>query len=420
MTHVHVAAEKNTKNAVVVRKPFVIEGFRVNAVSCNMRYSGRLDLALIATERFLKVPVAAVFTQNLFAAAPVEVSRRHLKSSGGMGCAVLINSGIANACTGDRGIKLAEETCRKVAKAISVSSESVLVASTGVIGPHIKVKAVEGVLPELVNGLAPDKWDSVAKAIMTTDTVPKSAYAEMMVGGETVKVGGVAKGSGMIAPNMATMLAFLCTNVHVNQKILQEMLAKAVDESFNRITVDGDTSTNDTVMMFAAGPDGVAKILTGREPEAEVIYELICNVCRDLACQIVEDGEGATKFVEITVTGAASKEDAKRIAKCIAESPLVKTAFYGGDANWGRIVAAAGRAGVRFDPKKVSLYFDDLCVFKDGVPVLLPDVEKRASEVFGKDRIFVKLVLREGIGEAAVWTCDLSHGYVDINASYRT
>ncbi len=420
MNPVHAEVAKNIRNVVVVRKPFVISGFKVGAVECGMRYKNRLDLALIVSEGTEGVPCAAVFTRNIFSAAPVEVSKNHLKLSGGNVNAVLVNAGIANACTGREGIRLAEISCELVANRLGVSKDRVIMASTGVIGPLIDVDKITGSLDSLIKDLAEDRWDDFAKAIMTTDTVPKLSFGRIEMDSLSFSIGGVTKGSGMIAPDMATMLAFLCTDVYVPQSMLQEFLQEAVDKSFNCITVDGDTSTNDMVVLLARGKNCEKRIEQKNAPEALVFKHLLEKVCEDLAKQIVEDGEGATKFVEIHVTGAPCFEDAKRMAKCIAESPLVKTAFYGADANWGRVVAAAGRSGVSFDPGKVSLYFDDLCVFKNGVPLLDEYVEEKASSIFRKTHFTVKLDLNSGEYDARVWTCDLSHGYVDINASYRT
>ncbi len=420
MNRVHAAAEKSIKNVVVVRKPFVIPGFLVNAVECSMRYKNRPDLGLILSEDSSGSPCVAVFTKNVFTAAPVEVSKNHLERSNGIVKAVLVNAGIANACTGKAGIKNAEESCKIIAERLGVSHEAVVVASTGVIGPHIDTKKIGKHAVSLVRGLREDKWDIFARAIMTTDTVPKFAYGEIETDIGKICIGGVAKGSGMIAPNMATMLAFVCANVYVEPSLLQPTFKEIVDETFNCISVDGDTSTNDMVVLLTRGSGCSEKINGAHSKEFDAFKALLYKVCEDLARQIVEDGEGATKFVEIRVEGASSRDDARKIAKCIAESPLVKTAFFGCDANWGRIVAAAGRAGINFDPYGVSLFFDDLCVFKEGIPLLDDSTEKKAAEIFRKNSFVVTLKLQEGNSWARVWTCDLSHGYVDINASYRT
>ncbi|SFM89723.1 bifunctional glutamate N-acetyltransferase/amino-acid acetyltransferase ArgJ [Thermodesulforhabdus norvegica] len=420
MSPVPAEAAKSTSDVVVDRKPFAIPGFLVNAVETGMRYRGRPDLALILCENPEGAACGGVFTKNLFEAAPVKISREHLKESGGRVGAVLINAGIANACTGLEGLVRAKRTARLLAERLRLRETSVLVASTGVIGNHIKVETIEARIPELLSNLSPDAWDLVARAIMTTDTRPKVACAEGEIDSSIIRVGGVAKGSGMIAPNMATMLAFICTDVSIEPDTLQEILSQVTDKTFNAITVDGDTSTNDTVLVLAScHPEGA--VVGKDEPKKLEFFELLLEaVCRDLAIQIVEDGEGATKTVEIRVIGAPTRDAAMAVAKTVAQSPLVKTAIYGGDANWGRVVAAAGRAGVSFDPDRLSLYFDNLCVFKDGRPLDDEEVEKRATEIFSRPRFRICLDLAAGSEEATVWTCDLTHGYIDINARYRT
>lgn len=417
MTPVHVEVEKSTKNVAVVRgKNFEIPGILVSAVESGMRYKGRPDLALIVSENPDGAPVGGVFTKNLFKAAPVILSREHLKKNGNSIRAILINAGIANACTGEEGLRRARASAELIAKALKIDPESVLVASTGVIGPQIDVSLIADSIDELIAGLSPKRWDEVARAIMTTDTVPKLAYLEVEIEDSKIKIGGVAKGSGMIAPNMATMLGFICTNANINPPALREALRSAVSRSFNAITVDGDTSTNDSVFLMASCKD------TGILDEGKLrrFSEALEAVCKDLAWQIVMDGEGATKFIEIEVVNAPSEDAAKRIARTVAESPLVKTAFYGEDANWGRVIAAVGRSGVLINPSLVSLYFNDVCVFRDGVPVQERDVEDRASAEFKKKQINVKIHLGMGDYTFKMWTCDLSHDYVTINAKYRT
>lgn len=417
MTPVHVEAERSTKNVAVVRgKNFEIPGILVSAVESGMRYKGRPDLALIVSENPDGAPVGGVFTKNLFKAAPVILSREHLKKNGNSIRAILINAGIANACTGEEGLRRARASAELIAKALKIDPESVLVASTGVIGPQIDVSLIADSIDELIAGLSPKRWDEVARAIMTTDTVPKLAYLEVEIEDSKIKIGGVAKGSGMIAPNMATMLGFICTNANINPPALRESLKSAVSRSFNAITVDGDTSTNDSVFLMASCKD------TGILDEGKLRHfsEALEAVCKDLAWQIVMDGEGATKFIEIEVVNAPSEDAAKRIARTVAESPLVKTAFYGEDANWGRVIAAVGRSGVLINPSLVSLYFNDVCVFRDGVPVQERDVEDRASAEFKKKQINVKIHLGMGDYTFKMWTCDLSHDYVTINAKYRT
>jgi glutamate N-acetyltransferase / amino-acid N-acetyltransferase len=411
-----VEAAKNTKNVAVSRKDFRVPGFLVSAVSCGMRYRERLDLALIAAES----PAAAggVFTTNRFAAAPVELCKRHLHSHKVK--AILINAGIANACTGEEGILRAQQMAEVAAQALQVDPGHVLVASTGVIGQQIRIEPVAQAIPELCSNLREDSWADVARAIMTTDTVSKMASAQVELFGKTVTIGGVAKGSGMIAPNMATMLAFVCSDVAIQPNVLKHWLREGTEESFNRITVDGDTSTNDCVLMMAGGQAGNPLLEDTESSESRQFGAALAAVLLDLAKQIVYDGEGATKFVEIQVSGAPDLKSARSVAFTIAESPLVKTAFFGEDANWGRIVAAAGRAGVPIVPEWVALFFDDLCVFRAGMPMAGAEIEGRASAIFKQKEIKVKLDLGMGAFQFTVYTSDFSYDYVKINASYRT
>lgn len=420
MTLALAEAAKSTSDVVVVRKPFEIPGFLVSTAESGMRYRNRPDLALIFCENPLGAACAGVFTRNLFEAAPVRLCREHLKKSAGKVRAVLVNAGIANACTGMEGLVRARRTAQILAERLGIRETSVLVASTGVIGSHIKVESIEAALPRLLEGLSPNAWEKVARAIMTTDTRPKIAYAEATLKGSSIRLGGVAKGSGMIAPNMATMLAFVCTDISTEPEILQEILVRVTERTFNAITVDGDTSTNDTVILLAScHPKGIT--INRGENEKVRLFELLLEaLCRDLAIQIIEDGEGATKCVEVRVLRAPTRDAAVTIAKTVAQSPLVKTAIYGGDANWGRVVAATGRAGVPFDPNRLSLYFDDLCVFREGTPIDDKDTEKKATEVFSRSRFSISIDLASGSEEATIWTCDLTHGYIDINAHYRT
>ncbi len=420
MNHVPAEVAKNIRNVAVSRtKDFKIPGILVNAVASGMRYKNRLDLALIFAEEREGVSAAGVFTKNLFSAAPVILSKRHLAENSSTIKAILINAGIANACTGSEGLRRAEQSVEIVAKALGIKKESVLIASTGVIGPQINVDVIASSMDGLVSGLAPNKWHLLAEAIMTTDTVPKLSSVKFDINGEEILIGGTAKGSGMIAPDMATMLGFVCTNISIEAPIMQKALKEAVSKTFNAISVDGDTSTNDTVFLLSSGRSRTS-IGDLKQEEYSIFYCYLESVLMDLAHQIVMDGEGATKFIEILVTGAPSEEDAKRIAKTVAESPLVKTAFYGEDANWGRVIAAVGRSGVLLDPSKVSLYFNDLCVFEKGMPVGTEEVEAEASRIFKDKKIFVRIDLAMGNRSFRFWTCDFSHDYVTINAKYRT
>jgi glutamate N-acetyltransferase/amino-acid N-acetyltransferase len=275
-------------------------------------------------------------------------------------------------------------------------------------------------IPALVRDAGPDRWKDAAEAIMTTDLVSKMACTRVEVGGKTVTIGGIAKGSGMIAPNMATMLAFVCTDANVAPDVLQQWVTWGADQSFNCITVDGDTSTNDTLLVLAGGAAGNLILSDIESPESRVFGEGLKAVLVDLARQIVMDGEGATRFIEIMIEGAPDEGAAKALGLTIANSPLVKTAFFGGDANWGRIVAAAGRAGVPLDPDRVALYFDDLCVFRGGTPVEGQETEEKATEIFKKKHIVVRLDVAMGKAAFTAFTCDFSYDYVKINADYRT
>ncbi len=383
-----------------------------------MRYSGRPDLALICAEKAADCNAAGVFTKNSFCAAPVEICREHLVKRTAR--AVIVNAGIANACTGEEGKFRARETARIVAGELKCPVESVLVASTGVIGMPLPVDPISRALPELVGSLRKNGWEDAARAIMTTDLVKKMACARIDLGEKKITIGGIAKGSGMIAPNMATLLVFACTDANVTPEVLDYWTRAGADKSFNSITVDGDTSTNDSLIVLASGAAGNPLIADLESPESKAFGEALTAVLRDLAIQVVMDGEGATKLIEINVCGARNSEEARRVAFTIANSPLVKTAFFGEDANWGRIVAAAGRAGVQLNPELAALYFGDLCVFRGGTPVTGAGIEEQATRVFKQKEIFVRLDLGLGEADFTAYTCDFSFDYVKINASYRS
>ena len=397
----------------------MVPGFTAGAVASGMRYRDRPDLALIAAEPGTEVVAAGVFTKNRFTAAPVVLCKERLQAQGVR--AVLVNAGIANACTGEEGLKRAREMAGIAAEGLGVSPGAVLVASTGVIGMQVPVEPVQWAMAELVAALRPEGWGDAARAIITTDTVPKMASVAVMdIGGRCVTVGGIAKGSGMIAPNMATLLCFVCTDVAVARDVLDGWVRRCADETLNRITVDGDTSTNDTLLVLASGRAGNPVITDMESAESLAFGGALKAVLLDLARRLVLDGEGATKLIEIQVTGARNEGEASAVAFTVANSPLVKTAFFGQDANWGRIVCAAGRAGVDFDPESVSLHFGDVCVFRNGAPLDGPDVEAAASRVFRQKEISVRLELGAGPGEYTTYTCDFSYDYVKINASYRS
>jgi glutamate N-acetyltransferase/amino-acid N-acetyltransferase len=383
-----------------------------------MRYKDRPDLALISADASQGAVASGVFTLNRFTAAPVDVCRAHLKSHTAK--AVIVNAGIANACTGDEGLRLARETARITAEALNAPHDSVLVASTGVIGRQISIEPIAGAMDALVGSLRADGWEDAARAIMTTDLQPKLASVKIDLGGVEVTVGGIAKGSGMIAPNMATLLVFVCTDAAIDSAVLDHWVRSGAGRSFNAITVDGDTSTNDTLLVLASGAAGNPVLAEVDSAESRAFGEALEAVLVDLAKQVVMDGEGATKFIEILVTGAPDTESARSVAFTVANSPLVKTAFFGQDANWGRIVAAAGRSGVPLNPERTTLFFGPLCAFRAGAPVEGQEVEEEAARIFKQREIRVHLDLGMGNAEFTAFTCDLSYDYIKINASYRT
>lgn len=419
MTPVPAGAEKNTRNVMVGRGPFEVPGFLAGAVESGMRYSGRPDLSLICAQNPDGCTAAGVFTRNVFCAAPVELCRERLER--GRARAILANAGIANACTGREGKIRAIEMARTASDVLGCPADSVLVCSTGVIGQQVDVGSVARAMPGLVRSLRPDGWQDAARAIMTTDTVEKTASVRIELGaGVSVTVGGIAKGSGMIAPDMATLLVFVCTDAAVSPEVLDHWTRAGADASFNCITVDGDTSTNDSLIVLASGAAGNPPIADIGCSESRAFGRALASVLRDLAVQVVMDAEGATKLIEIEIAAASNRESAKQVAFAVANSPLVKTAFFGQDANWGRIVAAAGRSGVPLSPERVSLFFEDLCVFENGVPVLGEEIEKKASGIFRQKEIRVRLELGAGEASFTAWTCDLSFDYIKINASYRS
>jgi len=391
-----------------------IKGFKFSAVEAAIKKPGRLDLALICSE--VPAAVAAVFTTNKVKAAPVLLDEERVRN--GSCRAVIVNSGNANACTGKQGMADALETARLVAKPIEAAEDSVLVASTGVIGVPLPMDRLRSAIPPLVDNLGRHTLDDVAKAIMTTDTFPKMEIRRGTAGGNGYTVAGIAKGAGMIMPNMATMLAFMVTDAAVDTAWLSNMFREANDASFNIISVDGDTSTNDTALIMANGMAGNPPLREGSEGAAE-FRQLVCEVLLSLAKQIVRDGEGATKFVEITIRGAASNADARRAALAVGNSLLVKTAFFGQDANWGRIAAAVGYSGAQVDQDLLEIRFDDVQMAKQGVFVG-GDAEARGSEVLKRKEFKVIVDLHLGEGVSTVYTSDLSYDYVKINADYRT
>lgn len=391
-----------------------IKGFKFSAVEAAIKKPGRKDLAMIISEK--TATACAVFTTNAVKAAPVLVSAEHIKN--GMAQALIVNSGNANACTGEQGMAAARETVHLVARKLGISVEEIQVSSTGVIGVQMPMDRVRAAIPDLIEGLSSGTLNNVAEAIMTTDTFPKMEVRSGQAGGISYTVAGIAKGAGMIMPNMATMLAFIITDAKVDPAVLEKSFRCAVDTSFNAITVDGDTSTNDTCLIMA---NAMAEnpVISAGSPEAEKFELLLHDVLLALAKKIVKDGEGATKFVEIRITGAKSDADAKRAALSIANSCLVKTAFFGQDANWGRIFAAVGYSGAEIDPSQLSLRFDDVCMAQKGV-FAGGNSEALGTEVLRKSEFTVTVDLGLGNSSATVYTSDLSHEYVSINADYRT
>lgn len=391
-----------------------IKGFLFSAVEAAIKKPGRKDLALIYSE--VPATASAVFTLNAVKAAPLLLSMERIKS--GKTQALLVNSGNANACTGEAGMAAARETSALVAQKLALAEEAVQVSSTGVIGVLLPADRVKAAIPALVEGLSSGTLDDVAQAIMTTDTFPKMEAGEAGAGGVNYAIAGIAKGAGMIMPNMATMLSFIISDAAVDPVFLDKAFRRSVDSSFNAITVDGDMSTNDTCLIMANGMAGNPVIIDGT-PEAEKFETTLRGILLSLAKQIVKDGEGATKFVEIRVTGAKNSVDAKRAAMSIANSSLVKTAFFGQDANWGRIFAAVGYSGSEVDQTRLSLKFDDVCMAENGL-FSGGDAEQRGTEVLMKKEFTVTVDLGLGDGAATVYTSDLSHEYVSINADYRT
>jgi glutamate N-acetyltransferase / amino-acid N-acetyltransferase len=391
-----------------------IKGFRFSAVEAAIKKPGRLDLALIFSE--LPADVAAVFTTNKVQAAPVLISRARAKN--GRCRAILVNSGNANACTGEQGMADAMAYGRRAAEALGLPDEELLIASTGVIGQQLPMERLRAAIQPLVDGLDHGTLDQVSQAIMTTDTFAKLQRRTGQAGGRDYQIEGVAKGAGMINPNMATMLSFLVTDAAVEPALLKSAFGCAVEGSFNSITVDGDMSTNDTALIIANGAAGNPIIKAGT-PEAAAFFSLLQDTMLSLAKSIVKDGEGATKFVSVRVQGAASNADAKKAALAVADSLLVKTAFFGQDANWGRIICAVGYSGVQLEQDRVEIRFDDVVMAKGGV-FAGGDAEAAGTEVLKLPEFTVTIDLHLGHGEGVVYTSDLSYDYVRINADYRT
>lgn len=388
------------------------KGFRAAGVHAGLKRK-RKDVALVVSDR--PASVAGTFTTNQVKAAPVHLTRRHVES--GTARAIVVNSGNANACTGPQGMADALRMAEFTAELVGAQAGEVLVASTGVIGVPLPMDTIEAGIAAAFKRLDTSGGDDAAEAIMTTDTRPKQFAVECQIDGKRVIVGGMAKGSGMIHPNMATMLAFITTDAAVQPAFLQTVLSRVVDETFNMISVDGDTSTNDMVLVMANGMAENEVIHPGSSAAA-IFEEALATVCLYLAKEIVRDGEGATKLIEVHVSGAPTVQAARTIARSISTSNLVKTAMYGEDANWGRILCAAGYSGVEFDPEGVTIHLGDVCVAKDGGSI--PFDEAKASEVLREPEVHISVDLQAGEYQATAWTCDMTYDYVKINASYRS
>lgn len=396
------------------------KGFEAAAAAAGIKYQNRTDMALIYSEKPCKV--AGTFTTNVVKAAPVKWDR-NVVDSGVKSQAVIVNSGIANACTGEEGMKYCEETANEAAKVLGVDAGSVLVGSTGVIGMQLPMDRVKDGIRKLAEAKKPDleSGTQAAQAIMTTDTKKKEAAVTVEIGDVTVTIGGMAKGSGMIHPNMCTMLAFITTDAKISRKALQAALSEDVEDTYNMISVDGDTSTNDTVLLLANGAAGNEKIRYGTW-EYKAFKTALHYVNETLAKEMAGDGEGATALFEAKVIGADTKEQAKKLAKSIVCSNLTKAAIAGHDANWGRILCAMGYSGAQFDPEKVDLYFESeagkLKIIENGVA--LNYSEEKATEILSQPKVTAIADIKEGDVGATAWGCDLTHGYIDINADYRS
>lgn len=412
------AGKKSRQAPIQFPKILPVAGVEVGAAAAGLRYKGRPDLMMA---RLAEGTVSAgVFTRSKMPAAPVDWCKQCLDGNGGTARALVVNAGNANAFTGKKGAKATQTTAEETAKIVGCSPGEVLVASTGVIGEPLDVSAFPKYLKRINNGLSGAMWHEVAVAITTTDTFPKGCSRVAAIDGKTVVISGIAKGSGMIAPDMATMLGFIFTNASLSAKCLDAVLRSVSEASFNSTTVDGDTSTNDTVLAFATGKNAnTTRIDDPDDPRLADFVAKFLEVATSLAQQIVRDGEGATKFVTVEVEGAESAEAAKTIGLAIANSPLVKTAIAGEDPNWGRIIMAVGKSGERASRDRLKLWIGDQLVAQKGV-VSRKYVEDKAAAHMKEPDIDIRVDVGIGAGTSTVWTCDLTHGYIDINADYRS
>ncbi|RDE22800.1 bifunctional glutamate N-acetyltransferase/amino-acid acetyltransferase ArgJ [Motiliproteus coralliicola] len=391
-----------------------ISGFRLGTASAGIKTPGRLDLVVMELSE--TASVAGVFTRNAFCAAPVTLSKKHLAA--GQPRYLLTNTGNANAGTGAEGMADASGCCAKLAELVGMKPEQVLPFSTGVIGEKLPVERIYAALPAAVEALSENGWEDAASGILTTDTRPKGASCSLELNGQAVCISGISKGAGMIRPNMATMLAYVATDAKVEQADLQALLSEVAERTFNRVTIDGDTSTNDSCMLVATGASGVA--CAPGHPEWDQFAEAVESVLRELAQAIVRDGEGATKFVSIEVNGALDSAEALKVAYAIAHSPLVKTALFASDPNWGRILAAVGYAGVeQLDLEALKIFLGDVCIVENGGRAA-DYTEEQGQAVMNQEDILIRVELARGEVSETVWTTDLSKDYVTINADYRS
>lgn len=394
-----------------------VAGVELGWAEAGVRKANRKDVLVVRVAQ--GSTVAGVFTRNRFCAAPVQVCREHLAAGKGIR-AIVVNTGNANAGTGEPGLANARATCDALAAQLGIAPEQVLPFSTGVILEPLPVDRITAALPAAIANAKPDNWLAAAESIMTTDTQPKAASRTVQIGGKTVTLSGISKGAGMIRPNMATMLGFVATDATVSQDVLQALVSYAADHSFNSITIDGDTSTNDSFVLIASGKAGAPAIERAEGADFEALRAALTDLSQELAQMIVRDGEGATKLMTIQVEGGKDVAECRLIAYAVAHSPLVKTAFYASDPNLGRILAAVGYAGVDdLDVERVNLWLDDVLVARDGGRN--PEYrEEDGQRVMKQAEITVRIALGRGDGTATVWTCDLSHDYVSINADYRS
>ena len=401
-------SEKNAAAGVTFPK-----GFKAAGVKAGIKKSGNLDLALIYTEK--EAAVAGVFTKNAVAAAPVIVSREVVK--GGKAHAIVANAGCANACTGETGLANARKMAALAAAEVGCASDEVLVGSTGIIGVNLPMDKLEAGIKAAAAELSEDGSKNAGNAIIATDTYSKACSCEVEIGGQAVRFGAIAKGSGMIQPNMATMLCYITTDANISSQLMQKALSEIVEVSFNMISVDGDMSTNDTVLVLANGASGAAEITDG-SPEYDKFYATLKEICQELSKRIAADGEGATKFLTINVSGTKTFEDAKTVAMSIAKSPLVKTAFFGEDPNWGRVICAVGYAGIPMVPEKTVIKFGGVPVYANGLGAEFN--EDDIHKVMAEHDIVIDVEMGMGDAKATVWSCDFSYEYVKINGEYHT